>query len=157
MVQEPELQEEHPGIEPPPLSRWSDVAFLQYEETARGTKTTSARGLRYVFRVKCMNLKTRPLILAALRSRGLREHEIPVWQHRQVFSMTEAWGQAMLGSPNGEGVAWLLINHKAVWGRIWINKVAVFLDSYSAKEQKAGMQHPTLLFELVDEAESAEG
>lgn len=64
--------------------------------------------------------------------------------------MDDVWGQALLGTPNGEGVAWLLINHKSVWGRKRVKSVAVYLDPESATIEDEQYQYSSLLFELED-------
>jgi hypothetical protein len=43
-----------------------------------------------------------------------------------TFPMTELPGLAMLGTPNGYGVAWLLIQHRAQFGRRTIESVKVW-------------------------------
>jgi len=51
----------------------------------------------------------------------------PLWPGRKEYSMNTNEGKAILGSPNGRGVALLLIQHKAQLGeRTTIEKVAVF-------------------------------
>lgn len=54
------------------------------------------------------------------------EEKIPLEAKAKVFSMNTDEGKALLGTPNGKGVAWLLINHKAQLGMKQIKEVKVW-------------------------------
>jgi hypothetical protein len=61
------------------------------------------------------------------------------------FSMESEEGKALLASPNGAGMAWLLIMHKGVLGRKTVGKVIVFAD-----EGVKGPRPPSLVFCVGD-------
>lgn len=54
-------------------------------------------------------------------------------------------GKAILASPNGSGVAYLLLTHKRQLGRKTIGKVTVFAD-----DGKKQPRPPSLIYHVVD-------
>ncbi|KAL3428482.1 hypothetical protein PVAG01_01991 [Phlyctema vagabunda] len=124
-----------PLIRYPPLVSWSDLTFLAYQQQA-AVNGHDIRKLRYVVRAGIANDNTRAIMNWAC---GVKD-DYPPWENRAVFGMDTEQGQALLGTPNGSGIAWLLINHKLQLGIKTVDKVSVFsVDNY-----------PFLLFELKD-------
>jgi hypothetical protein len=70
-------------------------------------------------------------------------------------------GKAILKSPNGAGVAFLLSIHKDVLGRKTDSKVTVFEDDRASRlrrvDGKEKPKPPGLVFHIVDVPESAAG
>ncbi|KAF1834106.1 hypothetical protein BDW02DRAFT_639576 [Decorospora gaudefroyi] len=95
----------------PPLSHWSDVAFLQY----LGPRPLP---LRFVVRISIQNVE----------------------MYRVLHKSEE--GRAILGTPHGSGVAWMLIQHQKHLGVRRLEKVMVF---YAPKEGDL-WRWPSLLF-----------
>jgi hypothetical protein len=54
-------------------------------------------------------------------------------------------GKALLGSPNGRGVGYLLAEHKATFGQATVNKVTF----YCAGEELEDYPEPTLVFHIA--------
>ncbi|RFU33648.1 hypothetical protein B7463_g2679, partial [Scytalidium lignicola] len=88
-----------------PLHQWSDVVFLQWNHIA----ASNVGNLKYIFRALITNEDTKSMVDEAFQRKG---ETIGAWEDRVVFGMDTEEGQAILGSPNGSGVAWILINHK---------------------------------------------
>ena len=80
------------------------------------------RELNYVFRFEIRNPDTREVI-ERLLGRTYRP-----WPGVDV-QMSNPGGLAMLGTPHGRGVAWLLATHKEQFGQRTIESVTVWSDS----------------------------
>ncbi|PYI34204.1 hypothetical protein BP00DRAFT_466920 [Aspergillus indologenus CBS 114.80] len=97
----------------PSLSRWSDIVFLNYQKLAQ--KGGAINGLQYVVRTHVVNEDTKAIIDKVCGGPP------PVWpgttfkiSSKQTKSgeYINREGLALLGTPNGGGIGWLLINHK---------------------------------------------
>jgi hypothetical protein len=106
-------------IEPVPLRQYSDVVFLGWQQAA-GDRI---KGLKYVFRHQVTNKDSIAVIKEVLERRA---EQAKVWPGLQI-SMTERDAWAILGSPNGHGVAWLLLQHKDQLGLKSVRAVTVYL------------------------------
>jgi hypothetical protein len=104
----------------PPLTRWSDVNFLLWEQATRTKK--ELRGIKYLIRYHIVNTDTQNMINEALDSTGAILSHYP----GTVFPMTSEAGQAIMGTPNGGGVAWFLVDHKNQLGVKEVESVRVF-------------------------------
>ena len=124
---------------PSPLSQYSDVVFLAWLAAAG----PSAKNLRYIFRGPVADPSTLAIAQSALANRG---KDLVAWPGERL-SMAEADTQAILGSPNGLGVGYLLAQHKDVLGVKVVESVTVF-----GAEGAVG-----LCFWIGDVAEGAEG
>ena len=103
------------GDDVPSLKYWSDVAYLQW-----ACRNTDSSGLRYVMRMSITNEKTKAVIQhikqeAHPKASGSYSFDV---DHRDQVA-------AFLGTPNGAGVAWLLIQHKQQLGHKTVYKVTV--------------------------------
>lgn len=137
-----------PGTENPPLlpilRHWSDVAFLQW--CLLSSLGLPIPPLNYVLRVGIENDDTIAFMSNILGYSA------------DVFSMDDgplfrmAWpgitipmdnldAVALLGTPNGSGVAWLLAQHKAELGHRVVKQVSIFFT-----KDDGGLEKPNLLF-----------
>lgn len=141
-----ELRLEHPDIVPPPLKQWSDVAFIEYS-TQCTAQNQDVRKIQYIFQVVCQSEKTREVVQTILYpdSHSSTPVEAPEWADRRVFSMDQDEGKAILATPNGNGVAWFLISHKAQLGQKRVKSVTVFRDISASDDDHSG---PDLIFEI---------
>lgn len=78
--------------------------------------------LRYFFSVGIVNPATKEVILRALQQKGLSLDEFPGC----IFEPDDAEFSAILGTPNVQGFAYLLIEHKEQLGNMFISKLQVF-------------------------------
>ena len=139
------------GVEAPALSHWSDIVFLQYQEQS-GKAGKAMKDLKYVFQSLCENEVTNNVVGKILKNHGISQDGIAKpWAEKTTFQMDTEEGQAILATPNSEGVAWLLIQHKGPlqFGRNTIRSVTVFRDNRPADFPYKG---PSLVFELADVA-----
>lgn len=104
----------------PPLSAWSDVTFLTWSRFARNKK--ELRNIKYFFRWHIVNTNTKFIISEALKRTG---QTLSKWPGTE-FSMTSEEGKAILGTPNGGGVAWFIVDHKDDFGVKTVKSVRVF-------------------------------
>lgn len=115
----PADQQSNPKAQLPDLQKWSDVAWLFWEMSCKG-EGVGVGNLNYVFRVQIVNDNTRFIV-----SRALGSTSVGAWPGT-AFNMDTDQGRAILGTPNGSGVAWFLINHQMQMGTRTVKSVNVF-------------------------------
>ena len=125
----------------PQLRKWSDVAYLQYQYCAQKQKV-SLRNLKSVYRSNIINGRTKAIIFSILHARNANLTAYP----GITFKADTLEGQALIGTPNGQGVAWLLIQHKRQLG----HKIIDEINMYDENAGDLVPPHPTLLFRLKD-------
>ena len=81
------------------------------------------RGLNWVIRSDVRNPTTNSIANSAFD-----DHEIIEEWPGTTFKMDTEVGKALLGSPNGYGVAWLLANHIVAMGSKTVDQVTVFTN-----------------------------
>ncbi|KAH4817075.1 hypothetical protein HBH61_056070 [Parastagonospora nodorum] len=101
----------------PDLKHWSDIAFLQWKSCA-----SKGAELKYMLRYQVMNDSANYMIEALNFANG---DETVEWPGTTYDGASEE-GQASLGTPNGSGVAWLLIQHKEFLGHKIVDKITIF-------------------------------
>ena len=121
----------------PPLVHWSDIAFLQWL-----MQNPTPGNLKYIFRMTIQNIETCCVLDKVLRLSTQTRYD--VWPGL-TFDIESEEGQAILGTPNGSGTAWLLIQHKKQLGDKRIERVTVFY----AENEGDLYRWPSLLFWLV--------
>ncbi|KAF2819010.1 hypothetical protein CC86DRAFT_307928, partial [Ophiobolus disseminans] len=120
-----------PEHDVPDLKYWSDVAFLQWQLAA-----SNKSDLKYVLRFNVLNTLT-SRVLAAIHL--LNDTDIMPWPGT-CYNATSPEGRAILGTPNGSSVAYMLIQHKSQLGHKTVSKITVFQQD----------NQPMLLFHIVD-------
>lgn len=82
---------------------------------------------KFVFRANIANSNTQDLITRALTE---KKKTLVNWANKVVVGMDTNEGKAILASPNGRGIAWLLTNQKAQMGIKTIESVTVWADNF---------------------------
>ncbi|KAL8749338.1 MAG: hypothetical protein Q9184_006848 [Pyrenodesmia sp. 2 TL-2023] len=97
----------------PPLSRWSDITWTVYEELSKGQKN-----LQYIGHENVISSTTKRVVAELLALRR-KEPNAPLAAPFPglTFTMDMPEGQALLGTPNGVGVARLLIDRVKELGK----------------------------------------
>jgi hypothetical protein len=95
------------------------VTFVEWQEQAE-ISGVDVKGLKYVIRFDVVNTATNSIVSRAVR--GLFRINWP----GVTLPMSEAKGQAVLGTPNGAGIAYLLATHKAQLGQKTVESVHVW-------------------------------
>lgn len=108
----------NPKAQLPDLQKWSDVNWFFWEMSCQEEKV-GVENLNYVFRVQVVNDNTNFVVSKALGSTS-----VDAWPGKE-FNMDTDQGRAILGTPNGGGVAWFLINHQAQVGTKTVKSVTV--------------------------------
>lgn len=129
-----------------PLRRWSDVVFLTWQNLCRGSERT--KKLKWIFRLNITNDKTKKIIAEVMRG---DIHNLKGWPGN-TFIASQTSGLALLGTPHGAGVAWLLAQHKEQFGfqrtvakiTVWDGKAEDF------RHMSLSGPKPSMLFELSD-------
>lgn len=132
---------EEEATELPSLRHWSDVAFLQYLSSFPEPPVRPIP-LNYVFRVQMQNAAT-SLILNKIISKHVT-FKYETWPDI-TFGMDTEEGKAILGTPNGAGIAWVLVQHRKSFGEKRIEKVTLF---HAAKKHDL-FRWPSLLLWIV--------
>lgn len=101
-----------------PLREYSDVVFLTWQKVA-GDKI---KGFKYIIRHQIINLDTLAVLREVLQRRG---EQLKAWPGVKI-SMPDKDALAILGTPNGRGVGWILIQHKLQLGPKNIKDVTIF-------------------------------
>lgn len=132
-----------------PLRQWSDVAFLEWQESCKEADDTPVSNLRKVWRVNIDNKDTQWVISNSLKHDKTPEETVlpPYWKNAVTFSMESDAGKALIATPNGGGLVWLLITHRQVLGKKRIKSVRVFSHQPIINLRNP---NPDLLFELED-------
>jgi hypothetical protein len=112
----------------PELLHCSDVVYCQWL-TQNLKLDLGPHKLRYVLCANIVNVYTLAVIEAILDARRLLRETYPVWPGITI-DMDSEEGKALLGTPNGSGVAWLLVQHKAECqlGHKTVIKVSLFYN-----------------------------
>ena len=103
----------------PDIRAWSDVVFLEWQAQAQDNGH-DVQGLKYVFRYEVVNPNT--VVIVEQATGRLRRSLWP----GLTFPMSDERGRAILGTPNGAGVAYLLATHKEQLGDKTIESVQVW-------------------------------
>jgi hypothetical protein len=110
----------------PKLNHWSDVAFLQWQSLSIDGVMSD---LKFVARVSITNEYTTAVLSTVLvslcKQHNAGEKALPRWPG-VIFTMNSEEGMALLGTPNGSGVAWLLAQHKKELGHKCVEKVRLW-------------------------------
>ncbi|KAF2133738.1 hypothetical protein P153DRAFT_372328 [Dothidotthia symphoricarpi CBS 119687] len=110
-----------PEDELPAVSQFSDIAWLHWDGVTRA-RHTEVTSLRYFLSVGIDNTETKSVIRRAMDSKGWQLSEWPGHTFERRWEET----RAIIGTPNVQGFAYLLIQHKDVLGNMFIDKVQVF-------------------------------
>ncbi|OAK93794.1 hypothetical protein IQ06DRAFT_204231, partial [Phaeosphaeriaceae sp. SRC1lsM3a] len=125
----------------PALRRPSDIMAAYWLRNNLAPKSLS-----YYFALDVQNDETLPLITSVLDRRGLER--MPPWPGVKV-GMWEEEGEALLGSPLGAIVAYLLVQHKENLGRKHVTEITIFREDDVIGEQQ-DMVEVNLLFWIKD-------
>ncbi|RYN55588.1 hypothetical protein AA0114_g3153 [Alternaria tenuissima] len=94
-------------IDLPLLRHWSDVAFLQYLSSFH-SPLVQPISLNYIFRIQIQSSETLLVLNKIIKMHGRSMYEL--WPGI-TFDIQSEEGKAILGTPHGSGVAWMLIQH----------------------------------------------
>jgi hypothetical protein len=139
----------------PELKHWSDVAYLQWTDPI-ATAAPGSGELRYVLRNAIEDRDTLDVIdkimdeYRCVNKKDKKDEKGERWEPEWPgieFETDSKQLQALLGTPNGHGVAWLLIQHKnkKLLGHETVCKLTLFFTDNAERSIQ-----PSLLFHLKD-------
>ncbi|KAL5095124.1 hypothetical protein Trisim1_003733 [Trichoderma cf. simile WF8] len=113
------------------VRQWSDAAWMQWVKACNDAEFDDVSNVRYIFRASVVNKKSLGILFQALREKYSNSPTIPpigVWNNRLTLDVVQNPRQfyAVLGSPNGSGVAYLLMTHKGSLGVKTVNRIDIF-------------------------------
>ncbi|KAK4547154.1 hypothetical protein LTR36_001375 [Oleoguttula mirabilis] len=128
-----------------PLYRWSDITFLTW--LSHTTSDAELQGIKHIIRVNVINEDTVDCITNFVPDRNI--DNLPQYPGLQFESSSVA-GLTLLGPPNGVGVGFFLLQHKARLGKTRrVTSVRVWESSTPDEIDMMG-SIPCMLFELSD-------
>ncbi|KAF4337297.1 hypothetical protein FBEOM_8810 [Fusarium beomiforme] len=132
------------------------------EDKVCGNENSDVSELNYIIRSQIANRKTLEFVFKAILNRHARSPKrnkdtIGTWKKRITFTVDKDVEEffGILGSPNGSGAAYLLINHKERLGKKIIKKIDVFVPEGSFQVQDTAVTkdheawHVMLLLHVV--------
>ncbi|KAH6870340.1 hypothetical protein BKA58DRAFT_361044 [Alternaria rosae] len=105
----------------PKLNQFSDVAWLDWEFLMKENKG-DVKNIHYFVSVLIVNPETKVVALRAVRTRGQNLEDFP----GQTFERGTDEMNALMGTPNIQGFAYMLVQHKAQLDNMYIKKIQVF-------------------------------
>ena len=131
-----------PGNELVPLQTWADVVFLQLVDACKGDQEC-IKGLKLVVKCHPENNVTNRVATQALGGPA----EWTKWPGKNFSKQSQQFA-ALMATPSGRGVAWLLLTHREQLG--WKNVESV--DIWSEKSHDS--EQTLYAFNLKDKAEN---
>jgi hypothetical protein len=129
----------------PDLQQWSDIAYLQWSDPSLAHLLND---LKYVVRSSIVNCETIAVIERVVANYREVDENWRLYPGSYItWDIEDDDAKALLGTPNGNGVAWLLAQHKRELGWKVVQSVTVFWDNLDVID--AG-DKPSLLFWLED-------
>lgn len=132
----------------PNLQHWSDIAYLQWTNPRLQHLPID---LHDVIQCKIENKTTYAVISYILANCEYNEGDESL--KSLTWNMETEQAKALLGTPHGCGVAWILIQHKAQLEHKVVDSITLFWnvvgleDLYDPEQPRS---HPYLLFRLKD-------
>ena len=108
--------------------RLSDITFLawQYFCQKQSPPANVGSSLKYIIHRMVSNQSTQQIAASAAQK---AQSQLSAWPGTRLTPTSEP-GKAMIGSPNGYGVGFLLASHHAIFGTKTYASVTIFNDAY---------------------------
>ncbi|KAI4145938.1 MAG: hypothetical protein LQ340_006108 [Diploschistes diacapsis] len=107
--------------------RLSDIIFLVWQHyCSTATPAVEPGSLKYLIHRMVYNPSTQEILEQATANAGSK---MQAWPGTPLDPTTDP-GKAIVGSPNGYGVGFLMASHNTVFGDMTYQKITAFLDSY---------------------------
>ncbi|KAH4041100.1 hypothetical protein HBI55_016780 [Parastagonospora nodorum] len=115
----------------PKLNQFSDVAWITWAAMHKPpwSQETRLNNIKYFMSVSITNVETQQILKRALEANHWHLSEWPGHTFERMWPETKA----ILGSPNVQGFAYFLIQHKAELGSMFIEQIQVFQGETKAE------------------------
>ena len=125
----------------PKFRRWSDLVWFVWAKQAG----EEAGNLRYIFRDNVINSDTKGVIDQIFKiPRNTFDQPWPPGPGKTFDVATTDAGKALLGTPHGSGIAWMMADHKDTLGERGLKVTCFTSDGFFKTENNYYM-----LFELT--------
>jgi hypothetical protein len=118
-----------PGNELVPLQFWADVSFLQLADACKGDEKC-VKGLKLIVKCHPENNVTNRIATQALG--GLTEWT--KWPGKS-FSKESQQFAAVMATPSGQGVAWMLLTHREQLGWKYVESIDIWSEKSHDSDQ----------------------
>lgn len=104
-----------------PLNRWSDVVYLEWQRLCRKARVP-VNSLKHIISYNVENKPTEDVNQDVF---GLDTKDWSKISRGRTFYPNEEAFAALLGTPNGSGIAYMLIDHKDQFGQMRVKSITV--------------------------------
>ena len=108
----------------PNLKQWSDVTFLTWKKIVGDQNGGTIPVPNNILRPKIGNKLTNTVLSEVMKRLG-KTGQMPKWPGIELTPESDEF-KAVLSTPNGNGAAWLLAQHKSQFGLKMIDKMTIF-------------------------------
>ncbi|KAF7869926.1 hypothetical protein EAF04_004710 [Stromatinia cepivora] len=115
----------------PDLQAWSDITFLEWSEECASHKTPLTN-LNHVIQCHITNEETIEVIEEILGERGTK---LTPWGCKILMGDESGHGTALLGTPNGKGIGWILAQRRDSLQNPTLLGVEIFSTRYHDVEK----------------------
>lgn len=125
------------GIESPPLSRSSDMGFLEWKRACDKSRT-DLKSLKHIFMHVVVMPSTQNVVASILHSMGkpttdrhdVWGNQLPRWEQKLTYQPESDEGKALLGTVQLKGIMWMLVQHREHLGQKAIKSISLFRGVY---------------------------
>lgn len=151
------IQTEHldqEGIESPPLSHKSDIAFLEWKRVCAKYRTDT-KHLKHIILSVITTPATQKVVKQIFQDHGRTVSDwtkLPLWEQRLTFGPDSNEGKALLATVQVKGIMWMLIQHRQQLGKKAIKQISVFKDEITGMDDDHAteLRGPSFYLELED-------
>ncbi|KAF9696050.1 hypothetical protein EKO04_006280 [Ascochyta lentis] len=111
------------GDDLPALRASSDIAWLVWKKLSK-----DVQNLNYFLSLSICNEETQTIVSRAIQEYMPEAEAFVPWTGHEISTDTPQ-GQAILGTPNAQAFCYMLLQHKATLGNLYISRVRIFLDT----------------------------
>jgi hypothetical protein len=145
--------DKHLGIESPPLSHQSDMAFLEWKRAC--TKyNTNTNTLKHIFFSVIRAHEMQEVVHHIHTAKTGREMEsmsdLPLWDKRITLEPGTDEFLALFATVQVKGIMWMLLQHREHLGHKTIKKMCIFLDERTGVDDDYEPRGPSIYIELGD-------
>lgn len=147
----PAFESKRPRNTISPLQQWSDVVFLAWKSLCQ-TSNVGTGGLRRIFRIGVSSSGTDAIIQRAVGEDNMKN----TWANKVTFNKGSDAFNAILGTVNGYGIGWMLLQHRADLGLLTINSISYFYNEEDDPDLGV-TEYENLYFEISPQTHTTGG
>ena len=121
------------GLESPPLSHSSDIAFLEWKRACEVSQT-DLKSLRHIFIDTVVTMATQLVVISIMGVEGNSmtsrldawTYTLPPWEQKLTFQADSDERKALLGTVQLRGIMWMLVQHREHLGHKAVRSISLF-------------------------------